>query len=212
MNKHLELLFSLSFFTLACKSTFPSILNYEFVQFPALVVFSILAPVGFAISLWSYFSVTSKTTWQWIKPSGYIILFCVGIASSQVSFYGSHTTYYNLAVLDRTYPSTLFNDLVAAETEDQRAIVAKYIYSEFGAAMPYAQQNGVYTTYVPDQETLDLYKDSVEIQSQAKVLRKHLKSTAYQSMYISIYLICAFLIMFCGSMFYLQSKANKALK
>jgi len=212
MNKYAELLFTLSFFTLACKGTFPEIFNYTVVQVPSIVVFSILAPVGFSISLWTYFSSATKTTWQWFKPASYLILFCLVLGLTQLGFYGSHSTYANLAVIDRTYSAKLFNDLGAAETEEQRAAVAKYIYSEFGAAVPYAKQNGIITIYKPDQEATELYKETAEIHAQAKVLKEFFRNNAYQSMQISFYLIAIFILVFCGSMFFLQSKANNALK
>ena len=212
MNKHVEFVFTLSFFIIACKSTFPEFLNHEFVQIPSLVIFSTLAPVGFAMNLWAYFTLEAKSTWQWFKPASYLILFFLVFIGSQIGFFGSHSTLSNLDVIDRSLSSKLLGELGAAETEEQRAMVAKYIYSEFGASLPYAKQNGSVTTYEPDQEAIELYQESVNIQNQAIAVKAFLKRIAHESMYISIYVVSSFLIIFCASMLYLQNKANKALK
>ena len=60
MNKYLEFSFLLSTFALVLKSNFPELLNHELIQFPALVVFSVVTPIGFALSLRIYFS-TNRT-------------------------------------------------------------------------------------------------------------------------------------------------------
>ena len=212
MNKHVEFVFTLSFFIIACRSTFPEFLNHDFIQTPSLVIFSILAPVGFANNLWVYFALEAKSTWQWFRPASYLILFCLIFTGSQIGLYGAHSTLSNLDVIDRSVSSKLLSELGAAETEEQRAMVAKYIYSEFGAPLPYAKQNGSVTIYEPDQEAIELYQESVDIQKQATVVKAFLKSLARESMLISIYLVSSFLILFCACMFYQQNKANKALK
>jgi hypothetical protein len=209
MNKQVELIFTLSFFTMACRTTFPEFLNHDFIQIPSLVIFSIIAPVGFAINLWGYFALETKSTWQLLKPTGYLILFGLVFVGSQVSFYSSQSTLSNLDVIDRSLSANLLGDLGTAETEKQRAIIAKFIYSEFGAALPYAKQDGMVTIYKPDQTDIELYKKSAEIQSQGAYLKTFMKDMALESMAISIYLIFSFLILFFSCMFYLQSKANK---
>ena len=119
------------------KSAFPTLLDHGYVQWPAIGLFGILAPIAFAKTLHNYFSSTEKTTKLLTKPLGYLFLYLAIFLHANISFYGANSTYYNLALITNVYPSTLFNDLVKAEKEEERHMVAKLIYSEYGAKFPY---------------------------------------------------------------------------
>ena len=209
MKKLLENLVVITFFVLACKGMFPSFLNHSFVQWPAMALFSLLVPIMFAISLHEYFETENKTIKVLAQPLSYLFYYLAILVSSLMVFYGSHSTYYNLEVLNRVYPASLFNDLVDAKKQEERELVAKAIYSEYGAKFPYPADDGKYIVYSPDAEAIELYKEQEQIDKQAKELRGFISLNARHGMQISLYLVASFFILFTFTMYLQQRKLTK---
>lgn len=210
MKKYLDIVVILCSLLIVFKGKLPAIFNSEFIQVPVIIIFGVLTPVAFAVSLQKYFFSKKLTAKLLFDSSTYLLSFLIVLLCVQFSYFGANSTFYNLSVFnDQKFNSSLFEGLAKAESTDVRENLAKIIYSEYGGKVPYLAENGIYKVYEPKKDDVTAYLENKEIKSQVKELRNNVRLLSFQSILASVYLMASFFIFFSATMYYQQNKANK---
>ena len=198
MTKLLDVIVVASFLVLTLKGALPDLLDHEWMQRSALVLFGASVPVVFALSLWAYFSHRTKEALA--RTLVFLFLFSVVTGLVVAGSVGSKFAYHNLRTMESQHPAEVFNGLVEARDIESRRAAARIIYISFGGKVPYRVDEGSYKVFGP---TAKDQKDREEIQKmrrQAAQMNDQLMVAHIQSLWSGFYLIASFFVIFSLTM------------
>ncbi len=144
-------------FLLMGKRLAPEWLGGSAVQWSGIIVFTVIASIGFLVSLRAFFSVSTARLAVGIYALAFLgmFLFNVGLQGvSGIYFAMTYMRFYELSsarMLD-----TQLNALASARTEEEKQGRARFIYTVAGLSLPYQRDDGSFVTYQPTGRDAEL--------------------------------------------------------
>lgn len=148
---------------------FPGILLKEYVEYPLIIVLSVLLPVSFWLT-----QQETRTRYRALLFAG-IFLFDIGISILGLA--------HNYAVLASTGSDPELKilpemtELLTTEKDPgRRRIVAQIFYRKYGVSVPYRLEANGYALYLPDQKDKERYRANSALAAGRDVARMNLST------------------------------------
>lgn len=174
---------------------FPGFVLKEYVEYPFVILLSILLPVSFWLA-----QQETRTRYRALLFAG-IFLFDIGIAmlglSHNYSILASTGSDPELKILPE------LTELLTTEKDPgKRRIIAQIFYRKFGVSVPYRLEANGYALYLPDQADKEQYRANSALAAGRDVKRMNL-STQIMTLFFLLsahagifFLVIVFLILY----------------
>ena len=181
---------------------FPVLTKYPYILWFAIVLLSILLPVGFAYSLKGYFDSNKKTLKSIVIPTSYLGVFLSALIWPLVTTHGLNS----LSAYPYMSDLKLISGLTAAENEESRLFWARTLYEEYGQKVAYKNSNDEFVIFEPKEEDVKKYKERRKFNEESEKLMLNIGAQARSAMNISLVLVGLFFILFVSALIYIQKK------
>ena len=151
---------------LLCVGTYivaPRLVLNEFLQYPLIILLSILLPVSFWLKI---------QTGRKVQSLVFVALFSIDIVMLLFALQRNHATQQLLARANGAgILPQIAESLSTGATVEKRELAARIIYQEQAVAMPYLTADTSYVLYAPSPSDQERYRDNFAKNSRTQMVR-----------------------------------------
>jgi hypothetical protein len=208
MNKLLNICIALWIVPFLGKQYFPEIFGAWYIQWPAVILLSVLLPIGFAKTLSFYYQSKPKSLKSILRPTAFLLIFCA-LQLMQLPVYYVSTKLFSIQPIFVASDTSALDALSMADTEEKRKISAQIIFHEYGKKVPYKLNSGKFVIYEPTKSDKSIYEESRKIKQNSDTYKSLIINSSIQTIYIQAIEITCFFLLFTITLILEQSQQSR---